>query len=517
VSALRRWVGFGLALAIVLSLAPRSTAKGSRQIVVASKSFGESRLLAETYAQAIERATDLRVLRRLGLAGSDVCLAAMRSGDVDLYPEYTGTGLVSLLHREPSADAAGVLRTVRSEFRRRFGLVWLAPHGFDNTWAIAVPGAVARRHGLAAISDLHRAAPELRAAFTQEFLARDDGLPGLARAYGGLAFASVRGMGQALRYEAAETGAADVIDVYATDGRIAGSDLVVLRDDRRFFPPYQAAPLVRAATLRSHPEIATALAPLAGVLDDDRMRALNRRIEVDHEPIEVVAAGLLRELGLGGAAPHRTRTAASFAGYLWERRAEIGARTGEHLGLAAIAVLVVAAFGLPLGISLVRRPRAARGIVAASGIVQAIPSMALLAFLIPVVGVGFVPAAIALCLYGLLPVVQNALVGVRDAAPEAARAAHALGMTERQVLWRVQLPLAAPTVVAGLRTSAVVTVGTATLASLVGAGGLGDPILSGLALNDSRLVLSGAIPAALLALVVDAIFAALERVVRPRG
>jgi osmoprotectant transport system permease protein len=258
---------------------------------------------------------------------------------------------------------------------------------------------------------------------------------------------------------------------------------------------------------------------LTGVLDDDRMRALNRRIEVDHEPVESVASDLLADLGLGRASSRggRSRPAKSFTTYLWQRRADVGARAAEHLGLAAMAVFVVALVGLPLGISLVRRPRAARAIVAGSGLIQAIPSMALLAFLIPAVGVGFVPAAIALCLYGLLPVVQNALVGVRDAAPEAARAAHALGMTERQVLWRVQLPLAAPTVVAGLRTSAVVTVGTATLASLVGAGGLGDPILSGLALNDTRLVLSGAIPAALLALGVDAAFAGIERAVRPRG
>lgn len=319
-----------------------------------------------------------------------------------------------------------------------------------------------------------------------------------------------------MRYTAAESGDADVIDVYATDGRIAASGLVVLEDDRDFFPPYEAAPLVRRETLERHPQIATALAPLAGVFDDARMRRLNAEVEVRHRAVEDVAREALADLGLatsGRAGDGRRR---SLGADLWSRRAMIGARAAEHLGLAGLAVLLAAAMGVPAGISLVRRPRAARTALAAAGLIQAIPSMALLAFFIPVFGVGFVPAAIALVLYGLLPVVQNAYVGVRDAAPDAARAAHALGMTPSQILWRVQLPLAAPTVVAGIRTSAVVGIGTATLASLVGAGGLGDPILSGLALNDTRLVLSGAIPAAALALVVDAVFSIVERIVKAK-
>jgi osmoprotectant transport system permease protein len=515
----RRLALAALVLVLVAALLGAASAKRGGVVVVASKSFAESRLLAELYAQAIESATPLRVERRLGLAGSDVCFAALRSGAVDLYPEYTGTGLVSLLHAPPSPDAAGVLRTVRQEFRGRWNLVWLSPHGFDNTWAIAVPERVARAHRLATISDLAREAPRLRAAFTQEFLGRDDGLVGLRRAYGSLAFSAVRGMGQALRYTAAESGDADVIDVYATDGRIAASRLVVLADDRHFFPPYQAAPLVRGTTLSRRPEIAMALAPLGGVLDDARMRVLNAEVEVRHRAVEDVARDLLADLGLAhrGSRVAATTRRPSLASDLWTRRAAIGARTAEHLGLAGLAVLLAAAAGVPLGIWLVGRPRASRGVLAASGLVQAIPSMALLAFLIPVFGVGFVPASIALVLYGLLPIVQNAHVGVRDAAPDAARAAHALGMTRGQVLWRVQLPLAAPTVVAGIRTSAVVGIGTATLASLVGAGGLGDPILSGLALNDVRLVLSGAIPAAILALGVDGAFALAERLVRAKG
>lgn len=521
-SALRRPVlAVLVALLVVGALGDSGAKRDVRdvRIVVASKSFAESRLLAEIYAQAIEARTPIRVVRRLGLAGSDVCFAALRSGAVDLYPEYTGTGLVSLLHAPPSPDPAGVLRTVRTEFRRRWRLEWLAPHGFDNTWAIAVPSKVAGDRSLRTISDLDREAPRLRAAFTQEFMGRDDGLPGLRRAYGTLAFASVRGMGQALRYTAAASGDADVIDVYATDGRIEASGLVVLEDDRDFFPPYQAAPLVRGRTLDRHPAIASALAPLGGVFDDARMRALNAEVEVRHRDVEVVAREALADLGLVGRGPRRSalRPSLGLVADLWSRRAAIAARAAEHLGLAGLAVLFASVLGVPIGITLVRRPRAARTVLAAAGLVQAIPSMALLAFLIPLFGVGFVPASIALVLYGLLPVVQNAHVGVRDAAPDAARAAHALGMTPSQVLWRVQLPLAAPTVVAGIRTSAVVGIGTATLASLVGAGGLGDPILSGLALNDVRLVLSGAIPAAGLALVADGAFAVVERVVKARG
>ena len=256
------------------------------------------------FAQLIEAKTGLAVERRLGLAGTQVCFEALRTGAIDLYPEYTGTGLVSLLGQAPGGGPTATLGTVRREFLARWDLWWLAPLGFENAYELAVPRRFAAANGLATISDLaawSRAHPgELRAALGYEFVEREDGLPGLRRAYG-LAPGSVQPMQQAIKYRAAAHGDADVIDVYTTDGRLITYDLVVLDDDRGFFPPYQAAPLMRGETVRAHPEAAAALALLAGALDEEAMRRLNLRLQEGKEAEAVVAADALRELGLVGA------------------------------------------------------------------------------------------------------------------------------------------------------------------------------------------------------------------------
>ena len=274
-------------------------------VVVGSKNFEESRLLAEVFAQTIEARTGLAVERRLNLAGTQVCFEALRTGAIDLYPEYTGTGLASILGEEPldrsgaGGDAAATLARVRRAFLERWDLHWLAPLGFENAYELAVPRSLAERHGLATITDLAPLAPELAAGFGYEFVDRPDGLPGLAAAYG-LSFASVRTLQQALKYRAAATGEVEVLDVYTTDGRLLTYDLAVLEDDRGFFPPYEAAPLVRGATLEEHPEVAVALGLLGGALDEERMRRLNARLQEEGAEPATVAAELLRDLGLSG-------------------------------------------------------------------------------------------------------------------------------------------------------------------------------------------------------------------------
>lgn len=489
-------------------------------VVVASKNFEESRLLAEMFAQLVEARTGLTVERRLNLAGTQVCFEALRTGAVDLYPEYTGTGLVSLLGEQPRGDAADALVRVRREFLQRWDLHWLAPLGFENAYEVAVPRAVAERHGLVTLSDLAPVSGQLDAAFGYEFSERDDGLPGLRDTYG-LAFASVQRMQQTLKYQAAGAGEVDVLDVYSTDGRLLTYDLVVLEDDAGFFPPYQAAPLVRGATLERHPELAAALSLLADAFDEQRMRQLNLRLQEEGESPEVVARDALAELGLvdpeAGPAARPRRGEGSFFAYLWSRRGELGRRTGEHLGLTAAALLLGVLVSVPLGLFLEGRRTAAEPVIRAVGTTQTVPSLALLAFMIPLLGVGAVPAVVALWIYSLYPILRNTYTGVRDADPEAVAAALALGMTRRQALAWVRLPLAAPVIMAGVRTAAVITVGTATLAAFIGAGGLGEPIVTGLQLADTRMILSGAVPAALLALAVDGLLALLERLLRPAG
>jgi len=529
--------GISLALLGALALVPLAVGAGGAgaaaadapaqgstgRIVVGSKNFEESRLLAELFAQLLEARTGLAVERRLGLAGTQVCFEALRGGAIDLYPEYTGTGLASILGAEPKpgpeGDAAATLALVRREFLARWDLHWLAPLGFENAYEIAVPRRLAEARGLASISDLARAAGDLRAVLGYEFVERADGLPGLAAAYG-LEFASVQPMQQALKYRAVAAGEADVLDVYTTDGRLASHDLVVLADDRGFFPPYQAAPLVRGAALAEHPEIAAALSLLAGALDAETMRGLNLRLQEGREEEPAVARDALAALGLAGDAPAAARDSAAgegFGAYLWRRRAQLAARTGEHLALSAGALLLGVLAAVPLGLALERRRNAAEPIIRAVALTQTVPSLALLAFMIPLLGVGPLPALVALWIYSLFPILRNTYTGVRDADPDAVAAVLALGMTERRALAEIRLPLAAPVIMAGVRTAAVITVGTATLAAFIGAGGLGEPIVTGLQLADTRMILSGAVPAALLALAVDTALALLERRLRPPG
>lgn len=493
----------------------------ARRVVVASKPFGESYLLAEMFAQLLE-SRGIAVDRRPGLGATEIAFAALRENRIDVYPEYTGTGLLVILGEQPRADSQGVYLRVAEAFERRWGIRWLPPLGFQNTYAIAVRPETARRYGLRTLSDLARAGSRLTAGFTPDFIGRADGLPGLERAYG-FRPARVRALLPAVKYQALASGAVDVIDGYSTDGFIARYDLVVLQDDRHFFPPYEAAALASARLARDEPRAIAVLTELSGRLSVDRMRRLNRRVELDGTPVATVAADALGEIGLGAPrsgttaaspTPSGGATRASLAADLWSRRATIARLTARHILLVGISLAAAILLAVPLGLGLERARRGAEPMVRAIGLLQTIPGIALLAFMIPLLGIGVVPALVALFLYALYPIVRNTYSGVRDADPSAVAAATALGMTPAQVLWLVRMPLAAGVIMAGIRTAAVITVGTATLAAFIGAGGLGDPIVSGLALSDTRLILSGAIPAAVLALVVDGVLGLVEQAIR---
>jgi osmoprotectant transport system permease protein len=515
----RAVIQLGTVLLVGLTLSEEPQAQMIRPVIIASKPFGESFLLAEMFSQLLE-ARGFRVDRRMGLGATEIAFTALRRSAIDVYPEYTGTGLLAILRQRPSSDPGQVYQQVSREFRRRFGVRWLPPLGFQNTYAIAVRRETAQGLGLASLSDLARVGKTLTAGLTADFIGRPDGLPGLQQAYG-LRFRAVRALLPAVKYRALASGDVDVIDGYSTDGFIARYDLVILKDDKRFFPPYEAAALVSPALQRDLPAAAGVLSELSGLLTEETMRRLNQRIEVDGIPIARVAAGQLMSLGLvrqtTGLAATRSVYSRSpgLPSYLWDQRATIVSLTLRHLLLVGVSLLAAIAVALPLGLALERGRRAAETVIRAVGVLQTLPSIALLAFMIPLLGIGVVPALVALFLYSLYPILRNTYTGVRDAAPAAVSAAAAVGMTPRQVLGYVRLPLAAPTIMAGIRTAAVINVGTATLAAFIGAGGLGDPIAAGLALSDTRMILSGALPAAVLALLVDAVLGLCERVVTP--
>jgi osmoprotectant transport system permease protein len=505
-------------LVAALLLATAQMASAQRPIVVASKPFGESFVLAEMFAQVLE-ARGMKVDRRPGLGATEIAFRALTNGGIDVYPEYTGTGLLAILGEQPMTDKAAVFQKVSTEFRERYGVRWLAPLGFQNSYAIAVRRPMADSLHLKTLSDLAATNAKIRAGLTADFVGRADGLPGLQRAYG-MHLADVRVLGPAVKYQALAAGQVDVIDGYSTDGLIARYDLAVLDDDKHFFPPYEAAALVGRKLASEMPQALVALGELSGRIDEVRMRALNRRVEVDGTPVATVARDALHDLGLvtaprsNSSVERQTRT--SFLSYLNEQRSAIARLTVRHIELVVISLIIAIAIAVPLGLLLERAGGGAEAFIRSVGVLQTLPGIALLAFMIPLFGIGVVPALVALVLYSLYPIVRNTYTGVRDADPAAVSAAHALGMTDAQILRDVRLPLAAPIIMAGVRTAAVIDVGTATLAAFIGAGGLGEPIVAGLALSDTRMILSGAIPAALLAVAVDAGLAVVERWTRPR-
>ncbi|MGQ0764800.1 MAG: glycine betaine ABC transporter substrate-binding protein [Gemmatimonadota bacterium] len=492
---------------------------------MASKPFAESFLLGEMFAQLLE-ARGYAIDRRHGLGATELAFGALKSGVIDVYPEYTGTGLLVILGDSVSGSGADVFAQVATAFAEQHRVRWLPPLGFENTYAIAVRPRLSDSLGLRSLSDLVREGPRLVAGFTPDFVGRSDGLAGLRRAHG-LELREVRALSPAVKYQALATGAVDVVDGYSTDGQIERLGLRVLDDDLGFFPPYDAAALISERLVREEPAAVTALSELSGRIGVDRMRRWNARVEGGGgsgtggggEPIAAVAADALRELRLVSRDTAAVRGESVEGGrplveLLWRERSVLASRTWRHLLLAGGSLVLACLVAIPLGLFLERR-QGAEKVLGMLGVVQTIPGIALLAFMLPVLGIGVLPAMVALFLYSLYPIVRNTWTGVRHVDPGAVDAARAVGMTPRQLLRHVRLPLAAPVIMAGVRTAAVLNIGTATLAAFIGAGGLGDPIVSGLALADSAMVLSGAIPAALLAVIVDWVLGRLQRKLTP--
>ena len=487
---LRRWLGLGLAGLLIAA-----AGHAAQPIRIASKDGSESYLLSEIAAQLLE-SKGHAVERRFGLGGTLIAFEALATGEVDLYVEYTGTLSQAILKLGQDASREAMNQQLKAD-----GLRLLRPLGFNNTYAIAMRREQARALGLTRIGDL-ASHPALRIAFSHEFLEREDGWPGLKRAYGLASDAT--GIEHALAYQAIADDALDVTDAYSTDGELQRYDLVLLEDDKRYFPRYLAAPLVRADV---GAEVIKALDGLAGTLDDGAAQALNAAVVVDGRSFADVAAGFLADHGLAA------KPAAGTGGDdLWR---SLTANTAQHLKLTVTALLAAVVVGLSLSLLIFRRAVAARLTVYLCGLLQTVPSIALLALMIPLFGIGAVPAVVALFLYSLLPVVRNTVTALTTIDPTLLRVAEAMGLSRREQIRHVYLPLSMPSILAGIRTAAVINIGTATLAAFIGAGGLGDPIVTGLALNDVSFILQGAVPAALLAIATELAFEGVERVAVP--
>lgn len=477
-------------LCAALLLLCLSVSLPAEELVVGSKNFSESYLLAEIMSQLLESG-GYSVRRRFGLGGTLICFEALTSGEIDIYPEYSGTIAYAILDQPDTTDLSDINQALAKK-----GTAALAPLGFNNTYAIAVRGSLAEELSLERLSQLHRH-PELRYAFSLEFLERGDGWPGLARTYG--LPASPTGIEHGLAYQAINQNRIDLTDAYSTDGDLVRYKLRILEDDRDYFPKYLSLPLARADL---PPRAGKIIESLAGRITDVRMRALNARVVIDKASFEEVAAEFLLEEGLVAVADGVQQSGLLPEGLLQNILV--------HLKLTLAALALGCLVGLPTAILVYPFAGLSRTLVYGAGLLQTIPSIALLALMIPLFGIGELPAIVALFLYSLLPIVRNTITALVTVDPVLRKMAAALGLTWRQQLLEVLLPLGLPTILAGIKTAAVISIGTATLAAFIGAGGLGEPIVTGLALNDPNLILQGAIPAACLAVLVELSFDLLE-------
>ena len=497
-------------------------------LTIGSKRFTESYILGEILRQTAEAAGEAEVRHEQGLGNTGIVQAALASGSIDLYVEYTGTLAREILRLDDPSDAAALARALQQR-----GLSTSRSLGFNNTYALAMAQEQAARLGINRISDLV-AHPGLRFGLTQEFIGRADGWRGL-RAHYSLPFDTPRGVDHGLKFGAVTAGQLDVIDVYSTDAAIERHRLRVLVDDRAYFPRYDAVLLYRTGLEQRLPRTHAALVALQGRLDDVTMRKLNARAEISGERFGAIAAAFVAGTGPGDlpsggsqqavtdAESARAASAQPPAGAatrrLWHALfdADFLRLSSEHLVLVFASLVLSVLVGIPLGIWCAGSAAARRWVLPVVGLVQTIPSLALLAFLITLYArIGMLPALTALFLYGLLPIVRNTCAGL-EAIPQSLRdSAQALGLPRGARLLRVELPLALGAILAGIQTSAVINVGTATIAAFIGAGGYGERIVTGLALNDGTLMLAGALPAAVLALLVQQLFTVLEnRLVAP--
>lgn len=496
-------------LALVTALFGVLTAAQARaesELRIGSKAFTESVILAEI-ATALERDAGVRVTHRPAFGGTRLVWNALVAGSIDAYPEYTGTLRNEVLARDgagPPTDATDA-RGSLGRALAPYGVGMTEPLGFNNTYAVGLTVARARALGLSTLSDL-RAHPELRLGFSNEFMSRRDGWPALRARYD-LTQDHVEGLDHDLAYRALVSGAIDATDVYTTDAELRRFELTALKDDLAFFQRYDAVFLYRLdARERLGATAIDALSRLSGRIDAATMAELNARAKFDHVPEAEVARAFVQRTW-GNALP-ATRSVP------WRR---VLARTVEHLALVGVSLSAAILVAVPLGIVAARRRRLGRAVLALSGVIQTLPTLALLVFMIPLFGIGAPPAIAALFLYGLLPIVRNTHAGLTGIPVSLLESARALGLPAWAMLTRVELPLASPTILAGIQSAAVINVGTATLGALIGAGGLGQPIFTGIRLDDIGLILEGAIPASLLALFVQGVFELLEGRLVPRG
>lgn len=487
---------FFLALVILFS---ESCALAKPLIIVGSKPFTESYVLSEIIAQTIEDAGEAIVQRKAGLGATGIVFESLKSGQISIYPEYTGTITEAILKNSKSKKISDINMELAP-----FGLAISGSLGFNDSYALAITRTFAEKNNIKKISDLKKF-PDIRAGFTHEFLKRSDGFEPLRKCYG-LVFNNFKGMEHSLAYESLAQGKIDLIEVYSTDAKVNKYNLVILHDDKEYFPKYLGVLFYRKDAFTGLPKTTKALKKLEGLIVGEKMIELNAKVELQNWSFEKTAAYFLNKKFDPSATSNFSAGKKMFV-----------KRTKEHLSLVFISLAVAIMLGIPLGICAAKFSRLAQVVLLVSGLLQTIPSLALLCFLIPLFGIGYTPAVVALFLYALLPIVRSTYLGLKTIDPRLIESSRTLGLSGWNRLLRIEIPLASPSILSGIKLSAVINVGTATLAAFIGAGGYGAIIVTGLALNDDKLILQGAIPSAVLALLVHGFFELMDKLLIPKG
>lgn len=487
-------------MSFLLALLLLPVLASARPLTVGSKKFTESVILGEVLRLGLKsEGKSVRHQRELG--GTTLLWNALLSGDVDLYPEYTGT-----IQEEIFKGKIKDPQRMRKKLRE-LGIGMSASLGFNNTYAVGMRRERAKELGIRSISDLHRH-QNLVMAWANEFMERKDGWPGLQEAYG-LTHTNVRGIDHDVAYRALVKGDVDVIDLYSTDAEIPYYDIEVLADDKIFFPTYDAVILYR---LNRAEGLKGFIGKLEGKISAARMSALNKEVKIDKLTSTQVAASFLKDQ-LGVDVEFKKVG----------RKERILERSLEHLKLVSISLLLAILFAIPLGIVAAKFSAAGKVIIMIVSAIQTIPALALLVMMIKPLGllglsgIGDTPALIALFLYSLLPIVRNTHAGICQIPMNLQETALVLNLSKKTRLLRIELPLALPMILTGIKTSLVLNIGFATLGALVGAGGYGQSILTGIRLDNYGLILEGALPAAILALLAQQLFDSLEKALVSRG